>query len=67
MLSAAAMDGGIKSLTIGADGVPVATRDDDGTNLPFHFLHFQGVGARPDGEVFVARRAGHSVGMIFSN
>jgi hypothetical protein len=36
------MDGGIKSLTIGTDGIPVATRADDGTNVPFHFLHFQG-------------------------
>ncbi len=29
-------------LTIGADGIPVATRADDGTKVPFHFLHFQG-------------------------
>lgn len=36
------MDGGIKALTIGAEGIPVATRAEDGTKVPFHFLHFQG-------------------------
>jgi hypothetical protein len=36
------MKDGIKSLTIGADGIPMATRADDGAEVPFHFLHFQG-------------------------
>ncbi len=29
-------------LTIGADGISVATRTNDGTAVPLHFLHFQG-------------------------
>jgi len=35
------MNDGIKSLTIGLDGVPVGKRT-DGVRVPFHFLHFQG-------------------------
>jgi hypothetical protein len=36
------MDRGIKQLTVGADGIPVARRTSDGGAVPFHFLHFQG-------------------------
>jgi len=37
-----AMDGPIKALTVGADGIPRARRARDGVVVPFHFLHFQG-------------------------
>ena len=37
-----AMDGPLKALTIGADGIPLARRARDGAAVPFHFLHFQG-------------------------
>jgi len=37
-----AMDGPIKALTVGADGIPLAWRARDGVVVPFHFLHFQG-------------------------
>jgi hypothetical protein len=36
------MDGPIKSLTVGANGIPHARRTSDGVEVPFHFLHFQG-------------------------
>lgn len=37
-----AMDGPVRLLRIGADGVPRGKRSSDGTEVPFHFLHFQG-------------------------
>lgn len=36
-----AMDGAVKSLRIGIDGLPRA-KQTDGIEVPFHFLHFQG-------------------------
>jgi hypothetical protein len=36
------MDGPIKSLTVGANGIPLARRTSDGAEVPFHFLHFAG-------------------------
>ena len=35
------MDGPIKWLTVGADGIPVGRCAGDGAAVPFHFLHFQ--------------------------
>jgi hypothetical protein len=37
-----AMKGAIKSLRLDADGIPLAKRNSDGADVPFHFLHFQG-------------------------
>src|SRR5262249_36420732 len=37
-----AMDGGIKRLTQGHHGMWVAHRNNDGAEMPFYFLHFQG-------------------------
>jgi hypothetical protein len=36
------MLGSTKYLTIGQDGVPLARRNKDGADIPFHLLHFQG-------------------------